>query len=189
MALFLAFLVGSDRFATVTNNFFRVGHTHMKLDQRFSVVASKLSAAQELQTPADFGRHIEQHVKFQSGRLTTEIEMNTGAWNWQEWLSHLGVGLSGLTPTEKEPEVRNCWRFVQRRYLRDYVSAEIEARMVVPPGFEGDPVGPTDVIFLLKQYVCSTELAQYPELFLPAARPGKAEPQVLDATSAECPDS
>ena len=85
--------------------------------------------------------------------------------------------------------MRNCWRCVQRRCLREYVSQEIEARMVVPPGLQGDPVGPTDVIFLLKQYVCSTELVQYPELFLPAARPGKAEPQVLDTTSAECPDA
>ena len=55
---FLAFLVAAGRFNTVTNNVFRVGHTHMKLDQRFSVVGSALSAAQTLEAPDDFARHI-----------------------------------------------------------------------------------------------------------------------------------
>ena len=68
---------------------------------------------------------------------------------------------------------------MQRRYLRDYVSAEVEARVVVPPGLQGDPVGPTDVIFLLKQYVCSTELVQLPQLLLPAARLARLSPMSL----------
>eukprot|EP00975_Prorocentrum_lima_P034465 7245434-Prorocentrum_lima.AAC.1 len=52
VAQFLAAMVSSSRFSSITNNFFRVGHTHMKLDQRFSVLAKTLSSAQVLQTLA-----------------------------------------------------------------------------------------------------------------------------------------
>ena len=150
MALFLAFLVGSGRFQTVTNNFFEVGHTHMKLDQRFSVVATKLSSASVLQTPAAFVAHIEQHVRFQSGRLTTSVELNQGAWNWQGWLAALGVTMSGLTPSVAEPDACHCWRFVRRADLKEYVSPTVESQLVVPPEFRTDVTSPSDVILLLK---------------------------------------
>ena len=84
--MFLAFLVASDRFQTVTNNFFRVGHTHMKLDQRFSVVATRLKAAQVLQTPGAFVTHMRDSVTW--GNRTTNVELNAGAWDWKKIFCH-----------------------------------------------------------------------------------------------------
>ncbi len=171
---FLAWLVASGKFETVTNNFFRVGHTHMKLDQRFSVVAKALSAAQVLQTPQAFAAHVEQTVRY--GRLCTDVEINTGAWNWQKWLRGLGVRLTGLAPTTRAPDVCHCWRFVRRRDLARHVSPGVEDLLVVPQEFASDPVTPNDCILLLKQWVCSTELSQEPLLVLPAARLDRLDP-------------
>ncbi len=170
VALFLAFLVASGVFQTVTNNFFLVGHTHMKLDQRFSVAATKLASAPVLQTPTAFATHIEQHVRFQRGRLTTSMELNKGAWNWQEWLKPLGVKMSGLTPSVNEPDVCHCWRFVRRADLKEYVSPTVESQLVVPLEFSSDVTSPSDCVLLLKQRVSSCELAQPPLLVLPEAR-------------------
>ena len=179
VAMFLATLVAGGRFATVTNNFFRVGHTHMKLDQRFSVVASKLSAAPVLQTPAVFAAHIEQTVR--SDRLTTCVEQNTGAWDWQAWLEPLGVKLSGLTPSAYEPDVCHCWRFVRRGDLHHYVSKDTEDRLVVPPDLAAEARSPDDCVFLVKQFVSSSALAQLPILILPASRLARLPRALLPA--------
>ena len=142
----------------------------MKLDQRFSVVATKLSSASVLQTPAAFAAHIEQHVRFQSGRLTTSVELNQGAWNWQGWLAALGVAMSGLTPSVAAPDVCHCWRFVRRADLREYVPPSVENQLVVPLEFQSDVMSPSDVVLLLKQKVSSRELSQMPVLILPEVR-------------------
>lgn len=44
-------LVLENRFRSVTNQYLRVGHTHIDLDARFSVIASALGRQQVLQTP------------------------------------------------------------------------------------------------------------------------------------------
>ena len=46
----------------------------------------------------------------------------------------------------------------------------MEDLLVVPQEFAGDSPNPRDCVLLLKQWVCSTELAQAPILILPAAR-------------------
>lgn len=48
---FQCYLLFRARFSCVCNNFLMVGHTHIDLDQRFSVITSALSRAQVLETP------------------------------------------------------------------------------------------------------------------------------------------
>ena len=67
----------------------------MKLDQRFSVVASALASQDVLETPSDFASHMRQSVKH--SKLKTHLEVSKGAWDWQGWLSGLNIRISGLT--------------------------------------------------------------------------------------------
>ena len=50
------------------------------------------------------------------------------------------------------------------------MSSAVEDLLVVPQEFAGDSPNSRDCVLLLKQWVCSTELAQAPILILPAAR-------------------
>ena len=117
--LFAAYLVASEKFQSVSNNFFRVGHTHMKLDQRFSVAASRLNATQVLQTPGAFLTHLRDTMTW--GNRITNVELNPGAWNWKKFLEPLNINISGLASTGLEPDVCHSWRFVRRQDLHQHV--------------------------------------------------------------------
>ena len=54
VANFLSYLTTQEKFETVQEEFFRVGHTHNEQDQRFSSVATILSRARTLESPEDF---------------------------------------------------------------------------------------------------------------------------------------
>ena len=98
---FLAWLVASGRFQTITNNFFRVGHTHMKLDQRFSVVGSVLASTHLLQTPDEFATHIREHVRHT--HISTHIEVTSGAWDWQKLVQQLRSGCVWTNASPSQP--------------------------------------------------------------------------------------
>jgi len=51
--MFASWLIRSGLFSSVTLAFYRVGHTHNEVDQRFIVVANALNRAKVLQTPQD----------------------------------------------------------------------------------------------------------------------------------------
>ena len=170
---FLAWLVASGRFQTVTNNFFRVGHTHMKLDQRFSVVGSALASTQTLETPHDFAGRIKQQVRHP--HILTHVEVTSGAWDWQRWFCSLGLAVSGLTPAPSNPEVCHCWKFVRRGDLRQYIKQDVMDLLVVPEEFMSEPSSADDCIFLAKHFVSSKELAQLPVLVLPTSRLSKLQ--------------
>ena len=118
----------------------------MKLDQRFSIVASSLSAAHVLQTPGAFAKHDRDTIRFKNAALSTHVELNTGAWHWQKWLGDAGLHVTGLTPTWKDPDVSHCWRFVRRCDLRQYVSSAVEDLLVVPQEFAGDSPNSRDCV-------------------------------------------
>ena len=54
LMIFSSWLVACGRAASVSTEYFVVGHTHCKVDQRFSIIAGKLSASETLETPDDF---------------------------------------------------------------------------------------------------------------------------------------
>ena len=128
--LFAAYLVASEKIQSVTNNFFRVGHTHMKLDQRFSVAASRLKATQVLQTPGAFLTHLRNTMTW--GNRITNVELNPGAWNWKLFLEPVNINISGLASTALNPDVCHTWRFVRRQDLHQHVPREVADMLVVP---------------------------------------------------------
>ena len=140
----------------------------MKLDQRFSVVGSVLASTHVLQAPDEFATHIREHIRHP--HISTHVEVTSGAWDWQNWLSNLGLAVSGLTPAQANPEVCHCWKFVRRRDLHQYVKADIIDLLVVPEEFVSEPSSPDDCVFLAKHFVSSKELAQLPMLVLPVSR-------------------
>ena len=61
MLQYCSALVWGETFSEASLAFFRVGHTHNRLDQRFSVIGSILSRAKDLQTPGDYCHHLQVH--------------------------------------------------------------------------------------------------------------------------------
>jgi len=57
MVKFCAFLVAKGLFTSVSCPFFRVGHTHNKVDQRFAVIGSTLSKSKTLEDPEAWRAH------------------------------------------------------------------------------------------------------------------------------------
>lgn len=53
LQLYSGFLVAGQRFRSVSNVFFLVGHTHNQVDQRFVLLRAILNRAKVLQTPQD----------------------------------------------------------------------------------------------------------------------------------------
>ena len=68
MAKWMAWLVSNGFFRSVQDGNGQVGHSHNKLDQRFSIVAAVLARQTCLQTPVDFMTVIQQHVHPAGGR-------------------------------------------------------------------------------------------------------------------------
>lgn len=127
-----AHLVSSGHMDSVTFCFYKVGHTHCEIDQRFSVLAQALSKC-NLQTPQErvlhsqfslspwqeFQREISTSVRRVAGR-DIECTVQQGAWDFQEWLAPLQIQVSGLTATENDPHVAHCFRIVPRGHLKQY---------------------------------------------------------------------
>lgn len=53
LQMYSGFLVAGQRFRSVSNVFFLVGHTHNQVDQRFVLLRAILNRARVLQTPED----------------------------------------------------------------------------------------------------------------------------------------
>jgi hypothetical protein len=68
----------------VSDDFFKVGHTHNRTDQRFSVIGSKLKKCQTLQTPYDFLSLIKKELPTEAGREVITEELH-GAYDFQSY--------------------------------------------------------------------------------------------------------
>lgn len=144
-----AHLICSEIFDSVTFCFFKVGHTHCEVDQRFSVLAHCLNQCTGLQTPQagpnsetkfgvricklemamrnsqrfsffqEFQREINSSMRKVPGR-DVECNLLPGAWDFKSWMDPLATTVKGMTITEKEPAVNHCLRIVPRSHLPDY---------------------------------------------------------------------
>lgn len=108
-----AFLVCTNKFESVTNDFFEVGHTHNVCDQRFSVLAPRLSRSPVLECPEEFADVIRNQVEPTGGRELL-VEIIEGAHNWNAYFENMNVSIAGLTTTQKERQVNHSWRIVRR---------------------------------------------------------------------------
>lgn len=72
----LGMLIHRQCFREIHMTQFRVGHSHWKVDQRFSEVRSLLSSCKELQTPEAFGDAVKTGLKPRQGRALIVEHIN-----------------------------------------------------------------------------------------------------------------
>ena len=167
MAKWMAWLVATGKFRSVQDGNRQVGHTHNKLDQRFSVVAALLKRQGVLQTPEDFLTVIQQYVH-PGGNRKLVVGKIEAAWNWQKWLEPLGLNLTGIAASQSVPDVGHSKRFVPRKDLPTLrLKLLPEWAEVVPPVFQSELQGPKDVLMLSKEFWSSDALAHPPLLVFP----------------------
>ena len=71
---------------------FRVGHTHFKIDQRFSEVRTVLAGAPELQTPQQFRDYIAENLKPRQGRRL-EVQIVNASMGFKDWVAPLPINV------------------------------------------------------------------------------------------------
>ena len=169
VAKWMSWLVASGVFRSVQDGQGVVGHTHNKLDQRFSVVAAVLAREQILQTPDDFMAVIQQHVHAQGGRQL-HVKKVEASWDWQELFEPLGVTYTGIAASHTGPDVGHSKRFIARR---DLPVLHLQGwDLQVPAVLKDYPEHPDDVIMLAKEFWSSESLAHPPMLVWPCGLKG-----------------
>lgn len=86
----------TSMFDTCGVNFFEVGHTHLDLDQRFSVVGPVIASAEELETPTDFANRISYQYQPLAGH-SLHVEVMESIRDWKLWLTNFSEDISGHT--------------------------------------------------------------------------------------------
>ena len=117
MMKYAAWLVYNKRFVSVDLTQDRVGHTHGRQDQRFSVVGFELSKCATLEDPEAFETAIKEKVKPMRGRRQ-HVEQVRGSYDWKGFFDNLDVSVSGHTQTKDKTlanlEAVHVFRFARR---------------------------------------------------------------------------
>ena len=171
-ANFSGYLVGTERFDCVENQFLKTGHTHNELDQRFSSVATALSRAPSLEDKEEFAEWIRSKVKPAAGR-TLHVEVLDTTYDFQSWFYGLDAKISGLASTHFEPDTCHVWRFI-RRSLVPTLETDVHHEL-----WEGLAPQDADVIMIVKESMSATHMSQPPVLFQPHAESCALEPGSL----------
>ena len=90
-------LVTAQVFTSVHAGYFKVGHTHNKVDQVFSQYATKIKNTR-IEEPNDVKDLINQLPK----KIRSFVTFQDTAHDWWDWVRELDVQLSGLVPTTKD---------------------------------------------------------------------------------------
>ena len=165
MAKWMAWLVSRGIFRSVQDGNGMVGHSHNKLDQRFSVVGAVLARQVCLQTPEDFMTVIQQHVHPAGGRELHVTKLEE-LWDWQDFFEPLGMTFKGIAASHSAPDVCHSKRFVRRQDIPMLALSLPACDLVVPAMFENDKEEQDDVIMLVKEFWSSEALAHPPVLVL-----------------------
>ena len=151
MLQFAAALVSSGRFAEASLAMFAVGHTHNRLDQRFSVIGNLLSRAERLETPGDYIMHLQLHYKSARG-VPVFFEEVGGAHYWRKFFATLEKHFKGVTGSKNTADAAHVLRVVRR----DMVAACAPEVDWVEDG------NPEDPVLLAKHWLHSKALSQPP---------------------------
>lgn len=89
-----ATLIWREDFDEVWLTQFRVGHSHWKVDQRFSEARTILAHAKELQTPSEFSEKIAQRLVPRQGR-TSHVAVVNASLDFKEMLDPLPMNVTG----------------------------------------------------------------------------------------------
>ena len=165
MMKWAAHLVHLGYFEKATLSMFRCGHSHSKIDQRFSEVRGALCAATVLQTPDDFQKTITEHVFPRSGR-SLSCDIIDASEDYKSYYEDLGVQVSGHTQTFKKFE-QNLQAVHYFCFQKLGQLSEAEAQQVANPF--GTTPQLNDIVLQTKLYLSSNELSQEPCIFCPAS--------------------
>ncbi|CAK9078467.1 unnamed protein product [Durusdinium trenchii] len=154
-----AWLCHRRLFESVVLTQFRVGHTHSKIDQRFSELRFCLSQCCVLESPDAFMDAIREGVQPRESRHLG-VERLRAAPNFKNFFQQLEVKTSGHVQTRwqtlRNEEAVHVFCFERRSEFK----GEIEE-------VNGSPGGPQpgDVILTCRQYICNEAPSQPPFVF------------------------
>ena len=161
-----ALLVNRGVFHTVEYTQDRVGHTHGRVDQRFSTVTQVLHRHGCLEDPDAFANVIQGTLKTQRNRKVIVKQVGDLA-DWKGFLEKVPGTLHGHTQTQsksvKNEEACHTYRFCKR------CSLLLPDGDIDESGFPDDLRSPDDIFILSKQHMSSECLSQPPLLFAPAS--------------------
>ena len=169
---YCAWLIHRHLFKEIVVSMFRVGHSHGKIDQRFSECRSILVDTPNLETPASFLEALKK-VKAREGRALNLEEIHASL-NFSQFFSELDVQVSGHTQTKKKSEqgeeAVHVFTFQSRSNLPVNAPAVEET-------FPQHAPHPDDVILSCKHYLCSHEDSQLPQVIAPHEMLAKFDPE------------
>lgn len=154
-----AWLCHRQLFDSVVLTQFRVGHTHSKIDQRFSELRFCLSQCSVLESPDAFLSAITEGVQPRESRKLS-VERFRAAPNFKKFFQEMEVKTSGHVQTKRHnirnEEAVHVFTFERRSNFEGTIEE-----------VNGAPAGPQpgDVILSLKQYICSEGTSQPPFVF------------------------
>ena len=152
---YCAAMVSSGRFTECSMLLYKVGHTHNRLDQRFGVIASKLSRAASLQTPSDYTASLQQNYQPARG-VKLVVEEVHGAHHWREFFAPLQTHFAGMQGSGTTADAAHLLRIVRRDMVKTAVPD-------IP--FEDEGHG-SDPVLLAKHWISSKILSQPPTVLL-----------------------
>ena len=151
----------ADVFGTNGLEFMEVGHTHVDLDQRFSVLGPIIAAASELETPEDFGMLIRTKYAPLKGH-ELHVRLMTAVRDWKAWTHPIGEHFGGHTGKGSA----HAFRFVRYKHL-----SEDWQKLTITDRDSLGPANPDDIIALVKGFMRDTRLLQDPLLVRRAGTP------------------
>ncbi len=159
MLLWAAVLVCRKVFASISLNFFTVGHTHLDQDQRFTVLATALARAEVIEDLDGVAERIRQFVPTARAREQI-IEKMEAFRDWTEYFQALQVMCHGHAG-KGSPQ---CFKIVRRSQLflpegmvvdKSHFAKDVEERA-------------DDAVVVVKRFMHDTKISQQPVLLLPA---------------------
>ena len=101
---FLAWLAHTKTFDCTEAAMQRVGHSHNRQDQRFSVACTTLSHSQNLpmENEMDFAEAFVKEVKPMPGMRDHKVTVLKAAWDWRAFFEPLEVSIHGHTSTAQK---------------------------------------------------------------------------------------
>lgn len=161
-AFFLAsWLASRNLFDSVVLTQFRVGHTHGKIDQRFSEIRGALGQCTILEDPTSFCEAILAGVQPREKRELA-VHRITATPSFKRYFESLEIKVSGHLQTKwqkmRNEEAVHCFNFCRRDHWSDPLD---DLRDESPQG--------GDVIMSCRQYLSDSELSQKPLVFAQAS--------------------
>ena len=157
----------SARFDAAECEYHKSGHSHVEIDQRFSVVATTISAAPTLEEPLEFQEWMLAHIHPRGGR-TLHVEILDHTLDWTSWFMPLNLQVTGLGATKNDPHANHVWRIVSRNVLAACTGFTSDAVQCNHSDWTSIEPDNDDAILLVKESMHSLEYSQEPQLLLPA---------------------